>query len=113
MALEKLLIGTRIRRIREETLEESRKEFANRCGLTERYIGQIERGEFLLSMENLDKISIATGFDTDYILYGKENTKRKKLRNNLINIIEKADEEQIKMLYKCITTIIGYVNKNN
>lgn len=112
MALEKLLIGNRIRQIREETFEESRKEFANRCDLTERYIGQLERGEFLLSMANLDKISTATGFDTDYILYGKTENKRQKMKENLISIIKKADNEQVKMLYKCITTIMSYINKN-
>ena len=56
MALEKLLIGNRIRLIREEFFEESRKDFAERCDLNERYIGQLERGEFLLSMSCLDKI---------------------------------------------------------
>lgn len=111
MALEKLLIGNRIRKIREEIFEESRKEFSNRCNLTERYIGQLERGEFLLSMETLDKIVTATGIDTDYILYGKNEKNRMKIKQNLVNIIERADYEQIKMIYKCITTIMSYVNK--
>ena len=47
MALDKLLIGNRIRILREELFEESRRDFAKRCELTERHIAQIERGEFL------------------------------------------------------------------
>lgn len=38
MALDKLLIGTRMRKIREEILAESRADFAKRCNLTERHI---------------------------------------------------------------------------
>ena len=48
MVLDKVIIGERIRKLREETFKETRKLFAKRCDLTERCIGQIERGEFLL-----------------------------------------------------------------
>lgn len=113
MALDKILIGNRIRKFREETFEESRKEFAIRCNLTERYIGQIERGEFLLSLTNLDKISDATGIDTDYILYGKGENNNLKIKENLTNIIDRADKDEIKAIYKCVSTIKGYLNKKS
>ena len=71
MALDKVLIGARIRKIREELFCESRVDFARRCNLTERHIGQLERGEFLISLPSLDNIITATGVDTDFILYGK------------------------------------------
>lgn len=76
MALDKIVIGARIRKIREEIFEESRDKFGKRCDLTERHIGQIERGDFLISLNSLDCISSATGISIDYILYGKgENNK--------------------------------------
>lgn len=56
MALDKVLIGARIRKIREELFCESRVDFARRCNLTERHIGQLERGEFLISLPSLDNI---------------------------------------------------------
>lgn len=46
MAIDKIIIGTRIRKIREELFDETRDKFAKRCNLTERHIGQIERGDF-------------------------------------------------------------------
>lgn len=58
MALDKVLIGDRIRYIRENIFVESRKNFANRCDLNERYVGQLERGEFLLSLEVLINVNI-------------------------------------------------------
>lgn len=38
MALDKIIIGARIRTIREEIFEESRDKFGKRCNLTERHI---------------------------------------------------------------------------
>ncbi len=114
MALEKLLIGDRIRLIREDVFEDSRKEFANRCDLNERYVGQLERGEFLLSLKALDKISVSTGTDADYILYGnrKRNIKHKsKMRENLIHYIENAEMDEIKVIYNSVFSIVSYMNK--
>lgn len=38
MALDKIIIGARIRRIREEVFEETREHFGKRCDLSERHI---------------------------------------------------------------------------
>lgn len=111
MALDKVLIGERVRKIREESLGESRNEFAKRCNLTERHIGQIERGEFLISLPTLDKIASATGVDADFILYGKGNNNKLKIKEALRTLIDRADIDELKMYYRCITTIKTYVTK--
>ena len=110
MALDKILIGTRVRKVREELLGETREDFAKRCNLAPRYIGQIERGEFLFSLPVLDQIASATGVETDYILYGKGASKKLTIKKTLNNMIEKADTNELVMYYKCLTTIKGYVN---
>lgn len=111
MALDRVIIGARIRKIREELLGESRADFGKRCDLTERHIGQIERGDFLLSLPTLDKISVATGVDTDYILYGKGEHNKLKVKNILDNIIEKSDKDELNMYYKFIITMKHYIIK--
>ncbi len=73
--------------------------------------GQIERGEILLSLSALDKIVKATGISTDYILYGNNKKSKLQVKQNLYNIIETSDKEDLQMYYKCICTIIGYVNR--
>ena len=112
MALDKVIIGARVRKIREEVFEETREQFGKRCDLTDRHIGQIERGDFLISLISLDKIASATGIDVDYILYGKGKNDKLKIKQNLNTIIERSDREELKMYYKCISTIKGYVSKN-
>ena len=111
MALDKVMIGYRIRKIREEILKESRSKFSNRCNLTERYIGQIERGEFFISLKSLDKIISATGIDADYILYGKTTNNELGIKKSLINIINKSNTEELDVIYQCINTIKSYINK--
>lgn len=111
MALEKLIIGDRVRNIREEIFGESRKEFAKRCNLEDRHIAQIERGEFLFSLPTLDKIASATGTDTDYILYGNGRNNKLSVKENLYTLIDRADLDELQMYFKCLTTIKHYVNK--
>ena len=108
MALDKVMIGARIRKVREEIFEESREKFGNRCNLTERHIGQVERGDFLISLSSLDMIASATGVDVDYILYGKGENNKLQITENMHN---KSDKEELKMYYKCLCTIRNYVNK--
>ena len=111
MALDKVLIGERVRKIREELLGESRSSFAKRCNLTERHVGQIERGEFLISLPTLDNIASATGVDADFILYGKGNNNKLKMKETLETLIDRADKDELQMYYRCITTIKTYVTK--
>ena len=111
MALDKIAIGARIRKIREEIFEESRDKFGKRCDLTERHIGQIERGDFLIGLNSLDKISAATGIDTDYILYGKSENKHLNVRKTIDNFLDKSSKEELKMYYTCISSMKNYINK--
>ena len=108
MALDKVMIGERIRKVREKTLHESRITFGKRCGFTDRYIGQLERGEFLLSLPTLDKIASATGVDTDYFLYGKGGDDSTKIRHALHSIIDRSSDLQLDMFYNCAHTILFY-----
>ena len=113
MALDKIVIGARIRKMREEIFEESREKFGRRCNLSERHIGQIERGDFLLSLSSLDMIASSTGIDVDYILYGKGENSKLQIVENLHNIIERSNKEELKMYYKCICVIKNYINGLN
>ena len=113
MELDKIIIGERLRKLREEFLKETRKEFAKRCGITERHIGQIERGEFLIGLKTLNKIVEATGITADYILYGEGTGNDLKIKQILYNIISKSNENELDMYYRFITTINNYIDKKS
>ena len=111
MELDKIIIGARIREIREELLGEIREDFAKRCNLTDRHVAQIERGEFLFSLKTLNRITTATGIDTDYILYGKGKNDKTQLKELLYTLIDRADKDELQTIYRCITTIKSYITK--
>lgn len=113
MALDKVLIGERIRKIREDVFEESRKAFSKRCDIDYRHLSQLERGEFLFSLPTLDKIVTATGTDTDYLLYGKKDDHQLRVKEHLYTLINRADSDELQMYFKCLTSIKNYMNKKD
>lgn len=109
MALDKVQIGERIRSIRVNIFKETRQVFADRCDMTESHIGQIERGAITPSIIALDKIAVNTGESLDYIIYGKKKTDD--LRRNIDIFLDRSNGEEIKMYFKCLSTIKGYICK--
>lgn len=106
MALDKILIGARIRELREQIIGESWEEFAKRCDLgTYRYVGQLERGEFYPSIEVLYKIADATGASLNYLLLGMENSKKSRMKNNVLTVIENSDTNELKAYNKFIMNL--------
>lgn len=65
----------------------------------------------MASLNALDCITSATGISIDYILYGKGEKNRLKIKDTLHDMIEKGDKEELQMYYKCITTIKSYATK--
>lgn len=110
MVLDSVLIGKRIREIRENQLEETRKEFAKRCNMTERYIAKLERGEVSISLPILNKITSTTGVDVNYILYGKGQNNKLQVAKYLHYIIDTSSVEELQMYYKCACAIRNWDN---
>ena len=111
MTLDKVKIGSRIRKVREEVINESRQAFAEKCDISENILGKIERGEILVSMKNLYKIYNSTGVSLDYILLGLENNKKTPTRNNIDFYLDNSSSEELKMYSKIITSIENCIKK--
>lgn len=105
MTLDKIKIGARIRRIREELYHETRQVFAERCGLSENHLGKLERGEILISIKTLNKICSASGTNPNYILYGECENKHLNIRNTIDNFLDNSSKEELKMFFKFISII--------
>ena len=112
MELDKINIGARIRKIREEEFSETRQLFSERCGLSENHLGKLERGEILISIKTLNKICSSTGTTADYILYGKLENKNINIRKNIDNFLDRSSKEELKMYFKFISTIKSFIKTN-
>ena len=110
MKLDKIKIGVRIRHIREEIFQETRQVFSERCSLSENHLGNLERGELLISIKALDKICSNAGIDADYILYGKFNNKKLSIRKTINTYLDHSSKEELKIYLKIISTIKSFIS---
>ena len=112
MILDKIKIGVRVREIREKIYKETRQDFAERCGISENNLGKIERGEICISIKALTKICSSTGVTSDYILYGKCENGHLNIRNVIDNFLDNSSKEELKMYFKFINAIKGYIESD-
>lgn len=114
-------IGHRIRSEREK-LGISRSDFAELIGLSEYYVGQLERGERQMSLPVLIKIAKCLHISLDHLILGTpehngcyvydsansyniENTKD----TEIYELIEKCSPRELQLIKKLIKIIIPYI----
>ncbi|ABB14635.1 helix-turn-helix domain-containing protein [Carboxydothermus hydrogenoformans] len=116
-------IGQRIREEREK-LELSREEFAEILGLSDYYVGQLERGERQMSLPVLVNIAQCLHVSLDYLIFGSTPFEPSGVQENIsfYNFLQNLDPELLSLLSKCshdelelfkklIKTILPYLGK--
>src|SRR5690554_6216245 len=86
-------IGQRMQKERKK-LELSREKFAEIIGLSEYYVGQLERGERQMSLPVLIKISHCLHLSLDYLIFGKDNDHSYQVYDNHSIVAETFDGYQ-------------------
>jgi transcriptional regulator with XRE-family HTH domain len=105
-----LEIGERIRKIREE-MHMSREVFSEKVDISEVFLGQVERGERLLSIKTLSSIISYTGVSADYFLFGDSQSLPTKKRIN--RILDNSTDETVEFIYNLIRSTHSFVKKIN
>lgn len=104
----KVEIGKRITKIREE-LNMTKETFAKELNITPQYLGQVEKGKCMLSLEKLKLLCDYTNASADYILFGKDP--------NLINDtkiqLHKLTDKQIKHGCNMLKELALFLNKED
>ena len=94
-------LGERIRKIREQ--KDIRVWYiAEKTGLSETFIYQVERGEKGISAENFKNIAEVLEADTDYLLFGNSN---RHSDDELIRLTGKLDEDKRKIVIAFVKVI--------
>lgn len=84
MMIDIKIIGTNIRKERKRQLL-TIEALAEKAGITENFLGKIERGEGTASLETMDNIACALGVSIDFL---KGNIAQSKEHNYIISLIE-------------------------
>ena len=67
-----LTVGLRIREVR-ETLNMTREQFSEMCGISESFLAAVEAGKKSITSKTLYKICEATNVSADYFIRGKNS----------------------------------------
>ena len=100
--LDLLSFGSRIRKRREELLI-SKKELAEKLGITSKFMDDIESGARGVSLKNLVLLSQILEISTDYLLFGNGSKASKQVFNN---ILESCPQAKLEVLAEIIGKII-------
>lgn len=95
-------MGIRIQRLRDNN-DLTREELAEKVGLSEKFLYEVERGKKGISADNLLKIAQALSSSCDYILTGQEGVKEIKQESK--SVLELFDQKQLKKMEKIIELI--------
>ena len=118
-------IGQRMRREREK-LRLSREEFAEIIGLSDYYVGQLERGERQMSLPVFLKVASCLHVSLDYLVWGKDFLNDKYIHDGSISyeifhnekdteikeLIGKLSPKELDLIKKVIKAIIPYMGKD-
>lgn len=91
--------GKRIRELR-EMMNYTREEFAEKVGISEKFLYEIEVGRKGFSADTLCRISQALSVSCDYIMLGED----KKHRNleSIVCVLEKAEPRQLSKMQEIL-----------
>jgi transcriptional regulator with XRE-family HTH domain len=108
--IDSIAIGQRIRDERKK-LGLSREEFAELLGLSDYYVGQLERGERQMSLPVLVKIAKCLHVSLDYLIWGKIPSIEPSVNEPNDNYTKLNDEDLNELLGKCSSKELGLIKK--
>ncbi len=103
------------KRIREERLilRLTQEQLAEKAGLNESYVGQIERGTKNPSLESLIKLSAALGVTIDFLLQDVLDLRKTELIRELSTVVATRNDDEIRLLINISRLVSNYMDKNN
>lgn len=111
-------IGQRIRNEREK-MGLSREEFAEIVGLSDYYVGQLERGERQMSLPVMVRIANCLHVSLDYLIFGDSGAegvnesqcayKAGDVRREINLLLDKCSPKEMELFKKLISTILPYM----
>jgi len=102
-SLEKL--GRRVRHFRTEK-GMTQEKVAELCGLSAKYISDLERGKANVTVIVLDKVAAALGITAIDLLNNEHEVERRLLIRQITQFLEAADDEKVKTLYRIMKGIL-------
>lgn len=106
------VLGERIREERKR-IHLTQAQLANEVGISDTYMGAIERGERSLTLDTLVKLANRIGVTIDYILTDFVDGSNESIIDEFKQIIDNQPLDRKVMALQVLRTIFGYFNNQN
>ena len=107
---DKKFVGRKIKEYRKKA-NLTQEELAEKVGLCEKHIGQIERGAYLPTLSNFFKIINILRIDLSEFGYNVNSESLNPTKKELIKIIYEINEKQLELYNKLIKDTYHYFSK--
>lgn len=103
--IDKAQLGQRIRALR-TSKKLTQDKLAEYAGLNGKYLGEVERGNATISLENLNKLADALAMPLLDMLNAEHEISQKDIKVEVAKMIDEADDEQLKTIYRILTAVV-------
>jgi transcriptional regulator with XRE-family HTH domain len=98
-------LGQRIRSLRLKK-NRTQEQISELAGLSSKYFSELERGNETISMKNLNKIAAVLEVPLADLISAEHEAPRKDLEKEVQKMINEADDEQLKTIYRILTAVV-------
>ena len=106
------VLGERIKEERKR-IHLTQAQLANEVGISDTYMGAIERGERSLTLDTLAKLANRIGVTIDYLLTDFVDGSNESIIDEFKQIIDNQPLDRKVMALQVLRTIFGYFNNQN
>jgi transcriptional regulator with XRE-family HTH domain len=102
-SLEKL--GRRVRHFRTEKCL-SQEKIAEQCGISSKYISDLERGKANVSVKVLELVATSLGITAIDLLDNEHEAERALLVKEIVQFLETASDEKVRLVYRIMKDVL-------
>ena len=99
------VLGRRVKELRKQA-GLSQDQAAERAGISGKYLGQVERGEVNVSTSILHKLAGVFEVRIEDFFVSAHLSDVETLRNDLIAMIDRADEQELRLIHRILSAVL-------
>jgi len=84
----------------------SQAQLAEKVGMSTKYLGEVERGEGNISIEKLERVSLALDSSLGEMFDNSHKAGRELLTAEIRDMVYKANKKDVELIYKIVKSII-------
>lgn len=105
MSIELKMFGKRVRALR-KVKNMTQEQLATAADSGAKYISELERGEANITITLINKLADGLGVATGELFNNDHEADGKELRGKIYKMVDDADDEEIKLLYRIMKAIV-------